>query len=164
MNKHLLIVVIAVMLICIGLSGCNEQESTENTSVLTKTYDTVDEMMNAIYQESLDFRATVTNIANTFKTESDVVNYNSSQFEIHKGQLNSHDLSVFDRFGEYQEARSYLINGLNYITNKDYENAWSSILHADDAVWYISQYTGYSVIQDFGLEELSHFCYLLYKD
>ena len=164
--KKLVIMLFVFLLVLTGfLSGCNQQSASSNNendeSVLTKTYDTVDEMMVAIYKESLDFRATVTNIANTFKLESDIVNYDSSQFEIHKEQLNSHDISTFDRFGEYKEARSHLINGLNYITKKDYENAWSSILYADDAVWYISQYTGYSVIQDFGLEDLMHLLYEL---
>lgn len=165
--RKIAILMIALIVVSTGfLSGCTQQSTKESddSSVLTKTYNTVDEMMSAIYQESLDFRATVTNITNTFKSESDVINYDNSQFKIHNEQLNSHDLSIFDRFGDYQKARTHLINGLEYITTKDYENAWSNILHADDGVWYISQYTGYSVIQDFGLEELEHLLYELKKE
>ena len=58
--KKLTILLIILIVICIGfLSGCTQQSSkssNKDSSVLTKTYDTVDEMMNAIYGESLDFR------------------------------------------------------------------------------------------------------------
>jgi predicted small secreted protein len=170
--KKIAILLIALMVICVGLlSGCTNSgngnlndEKSEGSSVLTKTYYTVDEMMEAIYEESIDYRGTVTNIANYFKSENEVINYDTSQFLIHKEQLNGHDLTTFDRFGNYRTSRAELIQGLEYITNKDYENAWSYIDRADGEVWYISYYTHYSVIQDFGLEELGDFCYSLYKN
>jgi len=156
MKKHLIVIGITLMLLAVGFSGCVEQsnEKPDGSDVLTKTYDTVDDMYNAIYKESLSFRETVTNIRNSLKTKSDIINYTDTQFEIHKVELNNHDLSTFDRFGEYQKARNHIIGGLESIINKDYKNARSNFDSTNYDVWYISQYTGYSVKHDFGFEEL----------
>jgi len=104
------------------------------------------------------FKTTVKNIGGSFTSKDDIINYNYTQFEAHKEQLNNHDLSGFDTYGEYAKARTYLISGLEYITKKDYENAWSDILQADNAVWHLD-YMGGAYTEYLGLDGLIDLLY-----
>ena len=162
MNKHLIVLGIVVLLICVGLSGCTEQQATKKSS---GNYQDTKNYWLLIEQEYL---GAIRDIGREFKNVEDIYNYNESQLENHKEIVNSYDISGLDEYGSYAgnyySVRSDLIKGLEFIIREDWENSWKNILYADNELFDINTFTGDMWNIHVGLGHLESMLYDLKKD
>jgi len=155
--KKISILIIILFVFQIGLlSGCITNNNSEENNDLQDTTPNYEELENS-------FLSLVRSIGSEFRNQNDVLNYNNSQFVQHQTELNNLDISPLDTHGEYAgsytQLRTYLIKGLQYIINKDYENAWKNILYASSELFDINTYTGDMWEIDVGLENLKDILY-----
>ena len=151
-NKYFLITGIVIILLVVGLCGCNEQQSSGSNN----NYEKAKQIENA-------FLSIVRSIGSEFKTENDVFEYTQPQLNQHKEELDSYDLSLLSEYGSYAgsyyQVRSHLIKGLEYIIEENYENAWKNILYASGELFDINTYTGDMWEIDVGLGNLKSILY-----
>jgi len=157
MKKHLIVSGIVFVLLIVGLSGCLDNNS--NINGIEE-----DENKNVEIIEN-DFLSTIRSIGNGFRNIDDVKDYNQSKYLKHREELNSYNTSLLDSYGEYagsySRVKNFLILGLEYITLKDWENAWWNIIYASGELFDINMIDENMWEIDVGLETLKDLLYSL---
>jgi len=164
MKKQLIVVGIIVVLLTVGLSGCNEETSDNSnndlesekvdTSLLKEKFETA---MKSIAFDFVD-ELPSTSSANAYnhdtsQTEIDyILNYSQPQFEAHRDLIyRNDDICNNSYYYDYIRCRDHVIEGLQYLVDKEYYEAWSSLLAADCDIFDVNMYGDMWCIQ-FGFE------------
>ena len=173
MNKKLIAIGITLVFLMVGLSGCfgnNDDETngfTDNEPTETQNNDSQtigDENEGDSEQSSRDrFRTAMESIAGDFVDESSGYNSDTSQVEIDyilrysQTEFDKHSSLIYENDGvcnnnDYSAVRDDVIEGLQYLVDKEYYEAWSSFLAADCEIFDVNIYGDMWDVQ-FGFED-----------
>lgn len=160
-----MVLIILIVLACISAAlmasvlldfdfGSNINDYFENGDASGKSIDALEEEFEtaakSIANDFTDEEGTY-NFETSKAEENYILNYNSEDFEQHRIQLYEHD-DICDFDSEYKEARDHIIEGLEHLVNKEYEQTYHSFLLADDAI-LMTNYMGDWWTKQFGFED-----------
>ena len=168
MRKQFMIIVVVVIFLIVGLSGCTNEKSDSsnndaesNEATLSLLQEKFENAMKSVALDFVDEQPSYSggNAYNfeTSQAEIDyILNYNQSQFEEHRNLIYEND-DIIDELGdgyhyftgdgrlfgyEFKNCRDYTIKGLEYLVAGEYEKAWSSFFSADNALTGANSFTG----------------------
>lgn len=157
------ILLIALIMIGVGfLSGCNEQTPTENSisnwekeqAEIERLKDEFETAMESVAGDFVDESSGYN--YDTSKVEEDyILNYSQTLFEQHSSLIYDNDdfCESDDTFAyQWKNCRDYVIEGLQYLVDKNFVEARWSLFSADNEI-LMTDYMGDYWSKQFGFED-----------